>query len=208
MHIALIGMSGTGKSHWSRKMVDIGYQRIGCDDRIAARLAQEVGAPTGEFFHMAQWMGLPYEAHYPQRAERYQAHEIAVMQEIATSLAGAQADADVVVDTTGSVIYVPEATLHDLRRVARLVYLAPPVDAFQTMLQSYLKNPRPVLWNGVYQQEVDESPLDAFERCYPQLLTARDCLYRRYSHVTIPWEIHGGADVGVETLIERILASA
>ena len=114
---------------------------IGCDDRIAARLAQEVGAPPGEFFHMARWMGMPYEAHYPQRAQRYLAHEIAVMHEIATNLAGAQADMGRGHRYHGSVIYVPEATILELRRAARLVYLAPPLDAFQTMLQSYLKLP-------------------------------------------------------------------
>jgi len=204
MHIALIGMSGTGKSHWSYKLAETGFQRIGCDDRIAARLAQEVGAPPGEFFHMARWMGLTYEPHYPQRAEHYLAHEIAVMHEIATNLAGAQADMDVVIDTTGSVIYVPEATILELRRAACVVYLAPPLDAFQTMLAAYLQNPRPVIWNGVYQQAADESPLHAFERCYPQLLTSRDGLYRRYSHVTIPYAVHGGADVAVGTLLELI----
>ncbi len=83
---------------------------------------------------MAQWMGMPYEAHYPQRAERYLAHEIAVMQEIVADLTADGPTSDVVIDTTGSVIYVPEATILDLRRVAQVVYLAPPVDAFQTML--------------------------------------------------------------------------
>ena len=204
MHIALIGMSGTGKSHWSYKLAEAGYQRIGCDDLIAARLAQEVGAPEGEFFHMAQWMGMPYEAHYPRRAERYLAHEIAVMQEIVADLTSDGPATDVVIDTTGSVIYVPEATILDLRRVAQVVYLAPPVDAFQTMLAHYLQNPRPVIWNGVYQQAPDESPADAFERCYPQLLTGRDCLYRRYSHVTIPYAIHGGVDVGVGMLLDHL----
>ena len=204
MRIALVGMSGTGKSHWSHKLAQAGFDRIGCDDRIAARLAQEVGAPVGEFFHMARWMGLPYEAHYPQRAERYLAHEIAVMQEIVADLTADGPTSDVVIDTTGSVIYVPEATILDLRRVAHVVYLAPPLDAFQTMLAAYLQNPRPVIWNGVYRQAPDESPDQAFARCYPRLLTSRDTLYRRYSHVTIPYAVHAAADMAVGTLLDLI----
>lgn len=204
MRLALIGMSGTGKSHWSHRLAQIGFQRIGCDDRIAAWLAREVGAPPDHYFNMGQWMGFPHDPHYRARADRYLAIEIEIMHQITADLAAGQPAGDVVIDTTGSVIYVPEEALWDLQAQAQVVYLAPPLDAFQTMLQAYLQNPRPLLWNGVYQPLSGESPVQTFERCYPQLLISRDALYRRYSHVTIPYAIHGKPEVSVETLLEMV----
>ncbi len=204
MHIALVGMSGTGKSHWSHLLAQAGFARIGCDDGIAARLAAEVGAPTGEYFNMGQWMGFPYEEHYPQRAARYLYHEQALMAEIVAQMDAAPPQADVVIDTTGSVIYVPDATLSGLRRVTRIIYLAPPLDAFDAMLHAYLANPRPVLWNGHFRPADGESPEQTFARCYPHLLASRDQLYRQISHTVIPYAVHAAPDLPAAVLLDLI----
>ena len=36
--LALIGMSGVGKSFWSKRLVNNGFRRFSCDDLIAERL--------------------------------------------------------------------------------------------------------------------------------------------------------------------------
>ena len=53
MRLTLIGMAGTGKSHWSRKLEAAGFTRFGCDDRIAQRLAVALGLPAG--FDLGRW---------------------------------------------------------------------------------------------------------------------------------------------------------
>ena len=41
VNLALIGMSGAGKSYWSKKMEEKGYRWYNCDEMIAERLGPE-----------------------------------------------------------------------------------------------------------------------------------------------------------------------
>ena len=38
VQLSLIGMSGAGKSYWSKRMESLGFQVYSCDDLIAERL--------------------------------------------------------------------------------------------------------------------------------------------------------------------------
>ena len=56
MHITLIGMSGIGKSHWSKKMEALGYRRYSCDELIAERLGERLEKKGKATHSLAKWM--------------------------------------------------------------------------------------------------------------------------------------------------------
>jgi len=66
-------------------------------------------------------MGYPYEPDYKKHESRYLACEIEVVNEILTDLEGQEGnhDANIVVDTTGSVIYAVEEILFSFSRPKR-----------------------------------------------------------------------------------------
>lgn len=190
MRITLIGMSGIGKSHWSEKLAETGYERICCDDLISAKLAAELGQATSTVFEMGEWMGFPYEPTYEERAAKYLSYEIEVLTEIVQKFASGQMPANVVIDVTGSVIYVGQELFARLRRYTTVVHLSTTPDIHQQMLQAYLANPRPVLWQGLFQIEPGETHTQTFERCYPRFLLFREKLYRQYSDVILDYYFH------------------
>lgn len=204
MRVTLIGMSGIGKSHWSEKLAQAGYKRICCDDLISEKLAEELGQPTSTVFEMGEWMGFPYQDSYPHREAQYLACEMEVLQEIIDRFAGGDMPANVVIDVTGSAIYAGEALFSELRRYTTIVHLSTTPAVHQKMLQEYLANPRPVLWQGLFQMRPNETYTQAFERCYPQFLLYREALYRQYSDVVLAYEFHRRADLTASQFLQAV----
>lgn len=200
-------MSGTGKSTWSAKLAERGFRRFCCDEMITARLAPELVRPDGNAMTVGEWMGFPYEPHYEERESRYLMYEREVLDEICACLDDTKTDPEenVVVDTTGSVIYVGEA-LQKLCRHTVVVHLATPPEVWDQMLKAYVANKRPVLWRGLFNQEPGESVEDALARCYPKLLSAREQLYERCAHVVVGYGTRQG-NFGVDDLL-RIATEA
>ncbi|MBL0714612.1 MAG: hypothetical protein JJV98_13015, partial [Desulfosarcina sp.] len=108
MRIALIGMSGAGKSYWSHRLVQIGFERFGCDDHIGRGLAKNLGLADSSLEGLGQWMGFPYEAGFADREAQYLDLERRVLSRFLSELARrpAHPTASFVIDTTGSVIYL------------------------------------------------------------------------------------------------------
>ena len=78
LRIALVGMSGAGKTFWAKRLAASGRPSISCDDRIEERLRSHLAADgyTG-INGVAAWMGWPDSATYAQREADYLAAEIA-----------------------------------------------------------------------------------------------------------------------------------
>ncbi len=208
MILALIGMSGAGKSMWASRLAAAGYEWLHCDELIAERLRASFDVGAGSVYDLGQWMGLPYERRYAEREALYLANEAAVLATIAGALAGPAALArELVVDLTGSAIYIDGAVLARLRQSATIVYLAVAPELHGQMVREYLANPRPVIWNGLYQPLPGEPPADALARCYPRMLVARERLYQRLADVTLPAERHRDPAFTVEDLL-RCAAAA
>ena len=74
-------------------------------------------------------MGFPYESQYKQRESKYLACEVEVLIEVLEYLESGQnnPEENVVVDTTGSVIYTGDEILRRLRRTTTVVYLSRPL---------------------------------------------------------------------------------
>ncbi|HKN26116.1 MAG TPA: hypothetical protein VJX72_14805 [Candidatus Acidoferrum sp.] len=186
LRLALIGMSGAGKSHWTKNLAALGCPTLCCDDQIEARLAPilRAGGYTG-INGVAAWMGWPDSSTYPERESQYLTQEIAVLDEV---LSGLEKDPkrDLILDTTGSVIATGNHTLHRLRRQMTVVYLASSSEEVQLLIQRYLQDPKPVLWQGAFRPHPGETPQQTVMRCYPVLIAARRQSYEALAHLTLP----------------------
>jgi shikimate kinase len=179
-------MSGAGKSYWTARIAAAGYPAISCDAQIESRLkpALEIGGYSG-INDVAAWMGWPHLPTYSERESAYLSEEIAVLDQVLTGLEK-NLEQDLILDTTGSVIYAGNHLLHRLRKHMLVVYLAASRDEQQLLIQRYLDDPKPVLWRGAFQARAGEAPRDTVARCYPALIASRRQSYEALAHCSIP----------------------
>jgi shikimate kinase len=206
MQLSLIGMSGSGKSSWSIRLAEIGFRLYCCDDLIKVKLAPELTRSDGSMMELGEWMGFPYESRYKERESKYLTYENEVLTEIIEILESRrdQAEENVVIDTTGSVIYTREENLKRLRQCTKIVHFATPLEVQDQMLRSYLANQRPVLWRDFFSKEPNETFEDAMARCYPRLLISRERLYERYADVAIDYYLLNCESFGVFEFLKNI----
>lgn len=185
LRLALIGMSGAGKSYWTRHLAAAGYPAVSCDTQIEERLAPHLQAGGFSGINgVAAWMGWPDRPSYTQHEATYLAEEIAVLDEVLTGLERNKQHS-LVLDTTGSVIYCGNHLLHRLRKQMTIVYLAASPDELRLLIRRYLEDPKPVLWRGAFQPRPGEPPQDTVARCYPSLIAARRQSYEALAHCTL-----------------------
>jgi shikimate kinase len=212
LRLALIGMSGAGKSHWTKNLAAHGCPAVCCDDEIESRLAPvlQSGGYTG-INGVAAWMGWPNSPTYAEREAQYLAEEIATLDQVLSDLEK-HPKRGLILDTTGSVIYTGNHILFRLRRQMTIIYIAASADEQQLLIERYLEDPKPVLWRGAFQPRPGESPHDTVARCYPALIAARRQSYEALAHLTVT--IAGlreisppgtkGSPVAGQALLERI----
>ncbi|HEX4543223.1 MAG TPA: hypothetical protein VH114_08645 [Candidatus Acidoferrum sp.] len=204
LRIALIGMSGSGKTFWAKKLAESGVPAISCDDRIEARLAPRLAA--GGFAGIngvAAWMGWPDSPTYTEREAEYLAEEIHTLDEVLQQLEK-QPEKSLVLDTTGSVIYTGNNLLMRLRRRMTIVYLAASPAEQQLLIERYLHDPKPVLWRGAFQPKPKESPRETVARRYPALIAARRQSYEALAHCTLQVAALHDASMNAEAFLKMI----
>ncbi len=185
MRLALIGMSGAGKTFWSRQLASAGHPAISCDDKIEERLASRLAAGGYSGINgVAAWMGWPDSPTYAERESQYLSDEIAVLEEVLDDLTRSP-EKSLVLDTTGSVIYTGNHLLHRLRKLMTVVHLAASPQEQQLLIERYLNDPKPVLWRGAFQPKPGETPRETVARCYPNLIAARRQSYAALAHCTV-----------------------
>ncbi len=203
MLLSLIGMAGTGKSYWANKLAEHGFKLLCCDDLISKKLAPLLKRPDGTTMRMGEWMGFPFHAGYKKRESKYLNFEIEVLNEILDYLEDHDnnLDEDVVVDTTGSVIYTGEGILKRLRQYTTVVHLAITSEVREQLLRAYVSNPHPMLWRDIFSKEPGETNKEALERCYPKLIIARQRLYERNADVEIDYYTRREEGFGVSDFL-------
>lgn len=185
LRLALIGMSGAGKTFWSRQLASAELPAISCDDKIEERLASRLAAGGYSGINgVAAWMGWPDSPTYAERESQYLSDEIAVLEEALDDLARVP-EKSLVLDTTGSVIYTGNHLLLRLRKLMTVVHLAASLQEQQLLIERYLNDPKPVLWRGAFQAKPGEAPRETVARCYPNLIAARRQSYAALAHCTI-----------------------
>ena len=203
MRLSLIGMAGTGKSYWASKLAEHGFKLFCCDDLISKKLAPLLKRPDGTTMTMGEWMGFPFHPTYKKRELKYLNLEIEVLNEVLDSLEenDGNLDGNVVVDTTGSVIYTGEGLLKRLRQCTTCVYLSVPPEVRNQLLNAYVSNPHPMLWRGTFSKESDETHRAALERCYPKLFMTRQRLYEHNADIEIDYYTLRGKNFGVSDFL-------
>jgi shikimate kinase len=206
LRTALIGMSGTGKTFWTRRLALAGHPSVCCDDRIEQRLGPHLqgGGYTG-INGVASWMGWPDSPTYAQREAEYLAEEIAALDEVLTDLER-NPSRELILDTTGSVIYTGNNLLLRLRRQMTVVYLAATPEQQQLLIQRYLSDPKPVLWRGAFQPRKNETPGETVARCYPILIAARRQSYEALAHCSIPVAELRDSDLDAAAFLAKVNA--
>src|ERR1700722_8097148 len=148
LRIALVGMSGSGKTFWAKRLAASGRPSISCDDGIEERLRAPLTSNGYSGINgVAAWMGWPDSPTYAQREADYLAAESAGLDELLTELEQ-DPKRELILDTTGSVIYTGNKVLMRLRRQMTVVYLAASAEEQQLLIERYLTDPKPVLWRG------------------------------------------------------------
>ena len=101
LRITLIGMSGAGKTFWTKKLAERGLPAISCDERIEARLAPRLASGGYAGINgVAAWMGWPDSPRYTEREAEYLAEEIHTLDEV-LQLLEKRSEKSLVLDTTG-----------------------------------------------------------------------------------------------------------
>jgi shikimate kinase len=208
MILTLLGMSGAGKSFWAARLAAHGFTRFNCDLLLATKLRSKVGPIGDSLAELGQWMGFPDEADFRGREAVYLACEADVLREVLVQAAQcAQQQRSCVIDTGGSAIYADAALLRQLRQLGTVVYLSVPPTLHEQMVGSYLANPRPLIWNGLFHQAPGEGRENAVMRCYPELLRYRARLYEQYSDVTLDYDAYRDPALSAEGFLAAVRAA-
>jgi shikimate kinase len=194
--LILIGMSGSGKTHWARRLAKhLGVPYIQFDDLTARHpeLLAHVLAYDGKDMaeKMGRFFGMPWTENFQQREDVYLRAESAAM--------NADYDMNSILDLSGSGIYHTQS-LERLKRGRTTIYLETGAQEREQMLQNYIQNPKPVCWRGLYVQNSDETQTQALSRCYHHLLNDRAHLYARYADITLSFSAHRNANTVAEFL--------
>jgi hypothetical protein len=186
--LSFLGMSGVGKSHWAKKLEARGWLRIDCDGEIAGRLGELLTIEPGEepVRALGTWMGMPWTRGYEEREAAYLTlEEVVTSAAIDRAIEASEAGRDVVLDCTGSVIYLNDTVLSRLAKETRAVYFRTPDAQMDAMLARYVAEPKPVVWGKSFTPREDEREGRGLSRLYPALLAFRDARYATLAHHTV-----------------------
>lgn len=188
MIISLIGMSNCGKTFWSRKLEALGFKRFSCDDYIEKRLEMVLkNSGFSGISDVAKWMGQPYDKQYMETSKKYLELERESLDYILRYPNSGLRYYNIVIDTTGSIIYTGRNIMEELSQLTTIVYLDTPITVRGEMCQLYFQNPKPVIWGDSYKKTYGESAFKALKRCYPDLLEYRCKKYKEYAHITLDY---------------------
>lgn len=196
-------MSNAGKTYWAKKLEENGYTRFSCDEIIEKKLKKELvqyGYCGRE--DVARWLGQPYERHHKKASLQYLSFEKESIREIVHNLGnGFKRTEDIVIDTTGSVIYLNTHLLEKLQSETLVVLLDTPLSMKKKMHENYLVHPKPVIWGDNFFQNENESVTDALVRCYPKLLEYRSAQYKKYAQITLNYFLLRSSNFTVDDLL-------
>lgn len=167
-------MSNIGKSHWARRLKhDHGFEHFEVDDRIQENLS------LNSIARSASWMGHPYDTGYADKAEKYLTLE-SEMTQLAEEIAG-----NVVIDTTGSVIYLDDELQKALKDKCLVVYLRAQKDDLERLETRFTTSPKPLIWGDHYHEIEGVDNHSAMMSLYPSLLKKRDRMYAAISDIVV-----------------------
>ena len=175
MRLALVGMSNAGKTKLGKALASaFSFDHVEVDNDIR----RELGVSNMD--GLADWLGLPETEGYGEREQRY-----LELEEVHTTRKRPEAG-NLVLDTTGSVVHLPDRALGNLRERYFIVHLDVGSEALESLVDKYFAKPKPVVWGEYFSRQAGEPMREALKRSYPELLQARLARYRELAHVSLP----------------------
>ncbi len=174
LSIALIGMSNIGKSYTARR---IAKTNSFAHYDVDVRIQKKMGNPSMEA--MAKWMGQPYADGYAQRATAYLALEAEL-----TSAASQTGD-NQILDTTGSVIHIPDDAIKSIKDNHLIIYIKAEIADIDMLIKRYFEHPKPTIWGDSFHHRPELPKQENVLNCYPDLLKTRAALYAAFADITI-----------------------
>ena len=169
---------------------------------ITDNLARKLGFSGVIPFDMHQWVGYPDEESYTENAKIYLRTEEEIMHNLLDYVENASNKEDIVIDSTGSVIYMPDMILERLKKLTKIIYLDITSQEFDSMLKYYLEHPVAIIWNDQFQQIPGETRQETFKRCHPKLIHSREKQYKDLMHFSMPSVFHRSTETTVETFLQ------
>jgi len=190
LRLAFVGMSNAGKSYRSKVLKrELDFMWYHVDHEIEKALGIE------DAKQMSEWLGYPGDKHYLLREQEYLTLENKYTHVGALGTKGK----NLTFDTTGSVVYLEDNTTKWITENCLIIHIDVGEDAIEYMINKFLEDPKPVIWNGYFKPKPSEQLIDTLNRCYPRLLHDRLLQYRAIAHLNIKKEeLHDRS--GAETL--------
>lgn len=185
-NIIILGMSGSGKTHWSKLLSKrYGYPHVEFDELIgkSPELADFIrGIPGKDAAEkMANHFGMPWSEGFQAKEEAYLMIEKKVMSR--------KLPRGSIFDLTGSCIYHPDS-LKSISSTGLVICLETSQEKKLEMLDTFIRHPKPVCWKGLFEKRKNETNEQALSRCYPILLAHRAKLYAQFTDVALHYSVH------------------
>jgi len=185
--LTLIGMSNVGKTYWSKKLSELNFEHLNCDDLIEAKLAPELKAlGYSGIEDVSRWMGQPYDGRFAANQQKYLEFEKQVLQRILSDIKKSKTR-NTVIDTTGSFVHTGEGLCSKIKENTLIIYIEAPKSMREEMFKRYMENPKPVVFGNLFSKEKNETDKEALGRAYLKLLDSRSQLYTKYADIIIPY---------------------
>ncbi len=194
LRIAFVGMSNIGKSYTGTRLATAyDFELIGVDKIIWEQLGQD------SMSDFAAWQGQPYSEGYADR----EAQSIA-LESKATAEAVKYNGGNAVLDTTGSVIYTNRSVQESLLSNWYIVHISASDEAVERLKVQYFARPKPLIWNGHYTCQPDQSQDQAILSSYPNLLKSRAKQYGEMADSTISSDVILDPSLSIEAIFEQL----
>ena len=149
------------------------------------------------------WRGLPYEERYRNNESVQIQNEQEVMESVCNELSKYRTE-NVVVDTSGSLVYIDESVLRRLCDLTRCAYIVADKEQEAELYNDEVIFRRPLVWGRAYIPEKGESPEQAMRRCFPKLIAWRAHEYSRWATLSIPYYVLRHDDMTVDSFAHLI----
>jgi len=197
LRLSFIGMSNIGKSFTAMRLrKSHGFDLYEVDEAIQKALDLK------SMQESADWMGFPYEGTYAVREAEYLALESRL-----TAAAFDGAKGNMILDTTGSVIYTDDKTRGILRDQSVVVHIQAGPNNLRRLETLYFKSPKPLIWAGQYIEGGNQSKMDNLKASYPDLLASRMDAYEALADVSIPASLLFEGTTTPDMILEAIAGS-
>lgn len=171
LQLALIGMSNAGKSRSAQALArERGFRWISVDDEIervfpgAGRLdRRSTAAPSSR-----------------RRQRRNLEREAACLAALPLPTRG-----NIVLDTTGSLVHLPEEVTQPLRAGYLVVYLEVPAEDEGRLAERIFEAPKDLYWGSSYDRRAGESMPESLRRSFAALYAWRRARYQQLADITV-----------------------